>query len=113
MRTELKLWIAFSLLVLAVTVALRLPILQRSVIDWDESVYLLAGRSLVNGSLPYLEVWFHKQPFLYVVLAASFIVPDPVVGMRLLGCFGVAATAILLALLVWRLFGAGDGPAVR
>ncbi len=112
MSKTLKQWVAFSLLVLAVVVIFRLPILQRSVIDWDESVYLLVASSLVEGSLPYVEVWDHKQPFLYILFATSFIAPDPVVGMRLLGCFAIASTALLLAFIVRGALGGWFAPAI-
>ncbi|MCK5377458.1 MAG: hypothetical protein KAJ97_10265, partial [Acidobacteria bacterium] len=84
----------------------------RSVIDWDESVYLLVSSSLVDGHLPYIEVWDHKQPFLYVLFAASFLAADPVVGMRLLGCAAVAITAILLAVASRRVFRGWFAPSV-
>jgi len=86
--------------------------MERSVIDWDESVYLLVSSSLVDGHLPYVEVWDHKQPFLYVLFAASFLAADPIVGMRLLGCVAVAVTAVLLAGVIRRVFRGWFAPSV-
>lgn len=112
MTTAVKRWIVFSTLVLVSVTALRSPILLRSVIDWDESVYLLVASSVIEGSLPYVEVWSHKQPFLFVLLTSSFLCPDPVVGSRLVGCLCIAATAIFLAFMIRRLAGGWVFPAL-
>jgi len=105
MNTPLVRWTALGLLLLTVVVILRAPTLDRAVIDWDESVYLLVARSVIHGELPYVEIWDHKQPFLFVLLTLSFVAPDPIVGMRLVTCLGVSVTALLLALMVWQLVG--------
>jgi hypothetical protein len=81
-------------------------------IDWDESVYLLVARSTVEGSLPYVEVFSHKQPMLFLILTASFLLPDPVVGMRLVGCLAVTATAVGLGFITRRVVGGWIGPLV-
>src|SRR5690349_17824886 len=39
---------------------LRFPTFPFSVIDWDESAYILAGREVVHGHLPYVTYWEMK-----------------------------------------------------
>jgi len=41
---------------------LRISTFFQSVIDWDESVYLLMSKSILDGNLPYIQVWDHKPP---------------------------------------------------
>ena len=38
---------------LLLAVLLRLPVLHRSVLDWDESLYVLMARDWLAGHLPY------------------------------------------------------------
>ncbi len=109
MGSDVRRWSLVFLVLLAATIALRWPILGRSVIDWDESVYLLVSSSVAAGSLPYVEVFDHKQPFLFVVLLASFVFPDPVVGMRLICSLFVAVTATGLGLISRRFSGGCTG----
>ncbi len=79
---------------------LRMPALSQAVIDWDESVYLLMARSLLQGHAPYTAVWDHKPPGLYALFAASLaVLGQPVLAMRLLGSAAVSLTATLLWLM--------------
>lgn len=68
-----------------------------SVIDRDESLYLLVARSLLNGTPPYIEVWDNKPPGIFIIfyLAISFL-GDSVVSIRILACFSVAITSYFL-----------------
>ena len=112
MKAEHRRWVIFAVLVLCLTLALRAPLMQRSMVDWDESVYLLVASSVLDGHLPYVEIFSHKQPFLYLVFAASFIAKDPVVGMRILGSVCVAVTALFLAVIARRILGGWIAPIV-
>jgi 4-amino-4-deoxy-L-arabinose transferase-like glycosyltransferase len=68
-----------------------------SVIDWDESLYVLSARALLHGQLPYVAVFDNKplgEPVL--IAAAMTVLGKSVLTVRLLGCLGVAATTLLL-----------------
>jgi 4-amino-4-deoxy-L-arabinose transferase-like glycosyltransferase len=63
-------------LVAAIVIGLRLPTLHQTVIDWDESVYLVVTQDLVDGGELYRTVWDHKGPFLYAMLAPAVWIAD-------------------------------------
>lgn len=63
-------------LVAAIVVGLRLPTLDQTVVDWDESVYLVVAQDLVNGGDLYRTVWDHKGPFLYAMLIPPVLIAD-------------------------------------
>lgn len=93
-----RLTLLLALLALAALVTLlRLPALPYSVVDWDESVYLLMARSLLQGHAPYTAVWDHKPPGLYALFAAAQVAFGPTVtAIRWLGIVVVTATSWLL-----------------
>lgn len=85
------------LLFLAAACLTRLPILHRSVLDWDESLYFLMAQAWRAGHLPYTTIWDNKPIGIYVIFAAfqSFI--SGVAAMRV-------ATALCVALLAATVF---------
>ena len=89
--------IAEFLVFLAIVCAVRAPSFFWSVINWDESIYLLISRSMLDGQLLYLDVWDHKQPFVYVLFALGQLVfGKTILSIRLLACVAVATTCFLL-----------------
>ena len=54
--------VADFLIFLAFVCAVRAPSFFWSFINWDESIYLLISKSMLDGQLLYLNVWDHKQP---------------------------------------------------
>lgn len=76
---------------------LRLPTFSRSVIDWDESLYMLAGREWLAGHLPGTVVWDHKPPGVHALFAAGLaVVGEPVAAMRVLSVLFVALGGLAL-----------------
>lgn len=55
--------------VIVCTIILRSPNLFPSVINWDESTFILMGQSVLDGHLPYLELWDNKPPLLFFIFA--------------------------------------------
>jgi 4-amino-4-deoxy-L-arabinose transferase-like glycosyltransferase len=81
----------------ALVLFLRLPALPQSVIDWDESFYLLMAREMLRGHPPYTVIWDNKPPGLYVLFALTqVILGQTVLAMRLLAVIVVTATSFLL-----------------
>jgi hypothetical protein len=81
----------------------RLHVLPLSVVDWDESIYLLVSRDVLNGKLPYQGGFEHKPAALYYLFAlAQVVFGHGVLAIRLLGILACGLTAFLLALLVRR-----------
>lgn len=46
---------------------IRLPVLNVSVLDWDESMYWTIAQDVVNGGVPYKTAWDNKGPLLFLV----------------------------------------------
>lgn len=75
----------------------RLPAFFLSVIDPDDSVYLLMARSLLDGSPPYIEVWDHKPPGIYLLfLISQVVLGKSIFAIRMLACVAVACTSYVL-----------------
>ena len=88
--------------------ATRLIVLPLSVIDWDESVYLLVSRDVLQGRLPYQGTFDHKPVALYYIFAlAQLLFGEGVHAIRLLAVIASAATAFLLSLFLMRSTSAG------
>lgn len=81
--------------------ALRLMVLPLSVVDWDESLYLLVTRDLLDGRFPYEGAFEHKPVALYYLFAiAQLVFGEGIMAMRLLGTVACGATALLIGLLL-------------
>jgi 4-amino-4-deoxy-L-arabinose transferase-like glycosyltransferase len=59
---------------LAVSVFARLPFFFPAVISWDESTFILMGQEVVDGRLPYLELWDVKPPLAFVAFGLAIAV---------------------------------------
>lgn len=105
-RNSLLVAVGALLACAALALFLRLPALPQSVIDWDESFYLLMAREMLRGHPPYTVIWDNKPPGLYALFALTQVVlGQTVLAMRLLAVFVATATSFLLWLFGWRVFG--------
>ncbi len=85
------------LALLALALLVRAPSWSVSVIDWDESVFALAGREVLYGHLPYLTLFDNKPVGISLLFAAAMAIgSESVLAVRLLGAVSVGATAALL-----------------
>ncbi|MEA3337240.1 MAG: glycosyltransferase family 39 protein [Chloroflexota bacterium] len=76
---------------------LRVPAFEQSVVDWDESIYLLMSRGMLEGHLPYTAVWDHKPPGIYLLFAlAQLLFGRSIVAIRVLTWLAVTASCFLL-----------------
>lgn len=99
-------------LLLTFVTILRIPAFFQSAIDVDESVYLLVSRSILEGNVPYTEVWDHKPPGIYVLFAiAQFVFGHSLSSIRLLTCIAVGITCYVL-LCIGRLINGSIGSEV-
>lgn len=89
-----------SICLLAFTFFIRLPFFFNIVIDWDESTFILMAQSLLDGHLPYTDLWEIKPPLLFLPYAAAIaLLGKSIVSVRILGALFVALTAILTYLI--------------
>lgn len=79
---------------------IRFPFFFRDYIDRDESTFILMAQSLVEGNLPYTELWDLKPPLLFALFAIPIsLFGKSMVAIRLLGVitvFGVALATCLI-----------------
>lgn len=79
-----KPWLILIFFIIVV-LSIRWSTFYQSVIDWDESLYLLVANAWSEGNLPYTEVWDNKPPGIYslFLLAITFL-NDSVFSIRIL-----------------------------
>jgi 4-amino-4-deoxy-L-arabinose transferase-like glycosyltransferase len=93
-------------LVLALAFAVRAPFWEISVIDWDESVFILQAREMLWGHLPYTTLRDIKRPGSATLIAGAMLLfGERVLAARILAFACVAATALLLRLIVREIGG--------
>nr|WP_295742614.1 hypothetical protein [uncultured Acidocella sp.] len=88
---------------LLLAVLLRLAVLHRSVLDWDESLYVLMARDWLAGHLPYSRIWDNKPPGIYAMFAVFQAIIPGIAAIRIasslcLGLEGWAVRGIVMAL---------------
>ena len=99
--------------ILGTVLLLRVPASFQSVIDWDESIYIVVARELLNGALPYSAVFDHKPIGLYYLFAGFIgVLGDDPFSVRLLGMLVVAGAAILLRQILIEFGGLRDRTAL-
>lgn len=89
---------AAAWLLLAVAIALRAADFGNPVIHVDEQYYLLMGQRLLDGAVPYLDIWDRKPVGLALLYAGAAWLPGgDIIGYQLLATGFAAATAMLVA----------------
>jgi 4-amino-4-deoxy-L-arabinose transferase-like glycosyltransferase len=84
----------------------RLPSFFLSVLDWDESLYVLMARQWQAGHLPYTTIWDNKPIGIYgIFVLFQTVFGDPVLAIRAATIAAISATAFAvfrIALLIPR-----------
>jgi hypothetical protein len=95
-------------------VLLRLPLLIPTVIDWDESLYMLIVEAWRAGGLPYETIWDHKPIGTYVLFGLVEALFGPgFAPIRLFGSVLVGVSAYLIARLLPVVAGHDDAETRR
>jgi hypothetical protein len=91
---------------LLLAIFVRMPFFFQSVIDWDESTFILMGQSILDGNLPYVELWDNKPPLAFVPFAVFiWLFGDSIVGVRIAGAICLSVAAFLTHLIAGHLWG--------
>ncbi len=95
-----------ELLVLTLmTLFCRLPFFFESVIDWDESTFILFGQSILDGHLPYMQLWDIKPPFTYGFFSLAILLfGKSIASVRFAGALVVALTVFVVNRITQRLW---------
>lgn len=97
----IKKYLPFVSLIL-VMFALRLPSFFEPHWYFDEGVYSLFGKAIVEGETPYQYIWDHKPLGIYLIYSLTYLMPfDILIGAKLLA-FASAATSLMLLYLLAR-----------
>lgn len=92
---QAQLTVAVALCIFALLI--RFPWFFVDVIDVDEGVFVLMGRSLAEGRLPYTEVWDNKPPLGFVFFAfIQLLMPGSLLFVRVAGTLIVGLSAVLV-----------------
>ena len=76
--------------------ALRAPTLQRSVIDWDESLYVIMADQWARGHGPYTTVWDHKPIGVYFIFRLALAFWRSVASLRIVCTVFIFLGALLI-----------------
>ncbi|MFP4653241.1 MAG: hypothetical protein ACLFM4_12550 [Phormidium sp.] len=80
-----------------ITLFIRLPFFFEAVINWDESTFILMGESLLDGHLPYTQLWDLKPPLLFVAYALFILtLGKSILSIRIAGTLCVMVVAVLV-----------------
>ena len=97
--------IALTLFLLSVFI--RLPFYFVGTINWDESTVILVAQSLLDGHLPYTELWDIKPPLIFVAYALFILVfGKGIIPIRFAG-------SVCVFLSSWFVYKIGDRIASR
>lgn len=92
-------WLA----IIVVTLILRAWIFGDPIVNIDEQFYLTVGERMLQGQLPYVDMWDRKPIGLFLIYAlAGKALGDAVIGYQVLAAAAAAATAILIHSLAAR-----------
>jgi len=95
----IKKYFPFLALVLVIFI-LRLPSFFEPHWYFDEGVYSLFGRAIVEGEIPYQYIWDHKPLGIYLIYSLAYMVPfDILIGAKILAFLSASASSILLYLI--------------
>lgn len=112
-RNALRDGLLLGVFAIALAALTRAPVWPLSVTDWDESLYLLMGRDVLAGRLPYDGIFDHKPAGLYYQFAlAQVVFGQAITAIRMLAIVACATTALFLGLYVRRAVGANFAAAV-
>jgi hypothetical protein len=90
------------LLVVVVTVLSQVAPVYQPIPGRDQGVYLYIGRQILEGKIPYRDVWDHKGPVIYYINALGLFIAKSVWGIWLLEVVSLF-TAALFGYLALRL----------
>jgi len=76
------------------TFFIRIHSLTFEIISWDEATYILAGREILMGFLPYESFYEMKPPLLYYIYSIPLYIHSSVESVRIFGilCIFISAS---------------------
>ena len=89
------------LILFALSILVFIPLAPNiKFLDRDGSIFLFIGRSILDGKIPYRDLWDHKGPILYFINALSQIISDRSVwGLWVIEIMNL----FLCQILIWKI----------
>ena len=88
-----------AIALLLITIGLRFPFFFPAVINWDESTFILIGQSILDGHLPYTNLWDIKPPLAFVAYALFIaLFGKSIISIRIAGILCVALVSFFVYL---------------
>ena len=97
-----------TLTLTCLTLLIRLPYLAEP-FDTDEGGYAYLARMLLDGQVPYRDVWDNKPPLVFLIYAAALAISDRPEAIRLAAAVSVSLATLLLIGLGREVFGTRTG----
>jgi 4-amino-4-deoxy-L-arabinose transferase-like glycosyltransferase len=92
-------------LIVAAAFVVRLPYFGDSAPDYDEQLYSLVGQKMLDGALPYVDLWDRKPFGLFALFALIHVFGSSALVYQLTAAFSAAAGALMVYVLGNRLSG--------
>lgn len=92
-----KKYYVYFLLIFFFVIFSRIGYWGETVIDgrWDEITYLLAGRAIVNGKIPYFDFWEIKTTIAFIPYAIANLFDNQIISIRFLGSLSIFISLII------------------
>lgn len=95
-------WILYPVVFVLLAFIIRSGTFLQSSYDWDENLYVLGARSILDGYLPYIKIWDHKPPGIFFLFApVLFFFESPIMAIRVLSCLAIGMTAYFLCMIIY------------
>ena len=93
-----------AIALLATALIIRAPQFGNPLIHVDEGFYLLVGDRMLQGALPYVDIWDRKPIGLFLIYAAARLPGgDGIIAYQIAATLCAAATAVTIAAIVRRM----------
>ena len=86
----------FFLVFLIFTLFIRYYTSSYEVITWDEATYIIAGREVLMGFLPYESLYEMKPPLLYYMYSIPLFFSQSIEAIRIYGIINIAISSFLI-----------------
>ena len=86
------------MLVFLILIFTRIGFWNLIIVDgkWDEITYLIVGREIVNGKVPYIDFYEIKTIFSFFPYIFASLFDNEIFAIRILGFFSILISTILL-----------------
>ncbi len=90
-------WLVVAAVVLVITALTRASAFANPLYSADDQLYLLIGRAITQGQIPYVQIWDRKPIGIFLIYALGLrLGGDPLITISLLAGTFVAATTFVL-----------------